>query len=148
MKHLYLIASILSPVFASFSCSVESGESQTLDPGSYTCSMIQIKGTLNIQSNTNINADRIQVEVGGKLIIGTSDTPVEDVVIYLNHELGTEVPSGQLMSYGETYIFGKPKTSWTLLKGDCDKCDQIKVDELRRDIYFRQTKDIVDIVEG
>ena len=43
------------------------------------------------------------VEVGGKLVIGTSDNPAEDVTIYLSHELGTEVPSGQLMSDGETY---------------------------------------------
>ena len=145
-----LLASTMSPqlfvavIFAlfidsclSFSCSVGPIEDKSLNGGTYTCATILIEGTLRIQSNTHITADRIEVASTGKLIVGTSNSPVSNVVIYLNHAMGynhltdtgTPAASGQLMSYGETYIYGQDKTSWTLLNTDCDSCSQIHVDE-------------------
>ena len=128
----------------------------TLNPATeteYHCKFITIKGTLHIGSNVHLTADRIQVDPTGIFKIGTDEkNPALNVVITLNNDKiiynharwptgkkksidndpGTAPtqPQGKLMSFGKTFIYGEPKTSWTLLNKDCGKgCSVIYVDE-------------------
>eukprot|EP01084_Bolivina_argentea_P243509 408211_1 len=131
-----ILARILIPASSQFSCTVGPTEDKTIN-GAVTCGTIMIEGTLRITSNTYLTADRIEVSSTGTLIIGTSLSPVTDITIYLNHnmgynhvtESGTSTSSGQIMSYGTTYMYGEDKTSWTLLNQDCDQCNVISVNE-------------------
>jgi hypothetical protein len=62
----------------------------------------------------------LKVHQGGTLVVGTSENPVENVEIDLQQ-------NGELSSEGNTYIYGKPKTSWTWLTRECDNCKTISV---------------------
>ena len=100
--------------------------------GTHDCGTIMINGILRIQSNTYLSADRIEVATTGQLLVGTASNPVSDVTIYLKHEMAgadRATEDGQLMSYGITTMYGTPKTSWTLLNEDCDKCTVLSVEE-------------------
>ena len=98
---------------------------------------VLIEGTLRIQSNTYLSANRIEVATTGQLLVGTASDPVSDVSIYLSHQMGynhvtgsgSDTDAGQLMSYGITKMNGTAKTSWTLLNDDCDQCSTLSVNE-------------------
>ena len=141
---------------ATENATVAKGKTITLNPATeahYYCKVITIKGTLNIGSNVHLTADRIQVDPTGIFKIGTDEThPASNVVITLNNDkiiynhvtwptdkkalidthpdTAPTQPQGQLMSFGKTFIYGEPKTSWTLLNKDCGNgCSVIYVDE-------------------
>ena len=110
---LSLLLSFLCQEVLSFSCSVSSNDDLSIT-GSHSCGTVLIEGTLRIQSNTYLSANRIEVATTVQLLVGTASNPVSDVTIYLNHQMGyhhvtysgSDTDAGQLMSYGITKMYG------------------------------------------
>ena len=67
------------------SCTVAEGTAYTVASQYLRCHTITVLGTLQIMSHSFVNASRIVVEAGGRLLVGSATEPAVNVTIYLSH---------------------------------------------------------------
>ena len=101
---------------------------------------IRVRGTMVVESDTRVTTSRIEVEVGGRVRIGTPESPATNVTLYLDHadceSVGTGATEclkrGEVLIRGDWHSYGVPVTAWTRLLADCGTgCAELQVEECR-----------------
>lgn len=90
---------------------------------------LAVGGTLRVGSHTTIRADRIEVHASGRLLVGSSTSPVAGVTFELRNLQCADVldcPGGEFVSFGGIVeVYGEPKTAWTRLVAPANALDTI-----------------------
>jgi hypothetical protein len=101
-------------------CCIPVGESKTLSSDVDCGSGMEVRGSLTVQDGVTVATELLCVYGQGSLRIGTEQRGAVGVKIDLKHD-------GQLISMGETYVFGEPKTSWSNIATSCNHCSEVVV---------------------